>query len=543
MNFLLSDENNISNEDYLIRKKLYDSFLELPVDFFSKMRHFQPQIGCFNNCSFCSKFSVCKSEYWNTKSIRNIIAAIKYAAKNYTNDDILLAWDRQEHRVGVNFPYLDNDIGGYIYLDKFTELCYKELGIRTRISTVGYSKHNKKLNDMHNKICSSDLLLTLAGVRLSISQYGRAWEDNIENASLEEYKKDIINFLKIYKKYYNYFGSGSRKMCVEIRYNPLVENSNVIVTDYKNHMVISTGNYLFISDDTNINLNESHITNPYKHSLELSEEPNLFSEYQLDVEISNEEDLTKYLDNNDLVLKRKLDLYLFCNRDGIYYSFDPKISDTGNYGFNIYPITDKRKKSGYLITERFLLNSIYEFKRRRGLNLRSIYTNSTWNDVYEVLDICKNIGEEYLKENKKDKYNYINEHILPLVTTYVDALKEAGYSSDCFFDSKFTIDTGTICNLGRAISLFKGITSYINEPLTPTHERNYGRYCSTMKQENYVWKLSAGFDDTLVIEKLDLFNTATQKGQTSYRKVLKFDNINEKKIDDKKEYLYPGVRE
>lgn len=76
------------------------------------MRHFQPQIGCFNNCSFSSKFSVCKSEYWNIDSIRNIIAALKYAAKNYTNDDILLAWDRQEHRVEVNFPYLDNDIGG-----------------------------------------------------------------------------------------------------------------------------------------------------------------------------------------------------------------------------------------------------------------------------------------------------------------------------------------------------------------------------------------------------------------------------------------------
>lgn len=396
---------------------------------------------------------------------------------------------------------------------------------------------------MHKRICSSNSFLVLAGVRLSFSQYGRAWEEDRTNADLEEYKKDITNFLKIYWKYYNYFGSGFRKMCVEIRYNTLVEISNVIVTNYKNHMVVATGNYLFISDDNNIKLNESHITNPYKHSLELSEEPNIFSEYQLDKDINNEKDLIYYIDNNELIFKRKLDLYLFCNRDGIYYSFNPKISNTGNYGFNIYPITDKRKKSGYLITERFLLNSIYEFKRRRGLNLRSIYKNSTWDDVYEVLDICKNIGTEYLKENKKDKYNYINEHILPLVTTYVDSLKEAKYSSDCFFDSKFTIDTGTICNLGRAINLFKGITSYINEPITPTHERNYGRYCSTMKQENYVWKLGAGFDDTLVIEKLDLFNTATQKGQTSYRNVLKFENINEKKSDNKNEYLYPGVKE
>ena len=65
MDFLLSDEKDISLEDYEIRKKLYSEFLNLPVNFVSKMRHLQPQVGCFNNCSFCSKFSVCKSEYWN----------------------------------------------------------------------------------------------------------------------------------------------------------------------------------------------------------------------------------------------------------------------------------------------------------------------------------------------------------------------------------------------------------------------------------------------------------------------------------------------
>lgn len=542
MKLLLEDEKEISKADYTIRKKLYDEFGEMPHDFLSKMRHFQPQIGCFNNCSFCSKFSVCKSEYWNEKSIRNIISAIKAVALEYTSNDILLAWDRQEHRIGVNFPYLDNDIASYQYLDKFMELCYKELGVRTRISTVGYSRHNKKLDKMHKNITSSDLLLTLAGVRLSVTQYGRAWE-KYANSSIDEYEKDITNFLSIYKKYYDYTGSGSRKMCVELRYNPLVENDDVIVTTYKKHMVILVANYLFMSKDENVKLNESHISDPYKHSIELSENAVIFSEYNVDRFLKNEEELFDYLDNNELVFKRDLELYLFNNRDGIYYSLDPKISNTGNYGFNIYPKCGKRKKSGYLITERFLLNSIYEFKRRRGMHLRSEYTNSTWEDVYEVLDICKNISIEYEKEGKLDKSNYINEHVLPLVTTYVNALKNSGYDSDCFFDSKFTIDTGTICNLGRANKLFKGLTSYINEPLTPTHERNYGRYCSTMKQENYVWKLSCGFNDSLVIEKLDLFNTASAKGQTSYRKVLNIENINEKVDEDTGKYLYPGAEE
>lgn len=541
MNYLLGDEKEISLEDYNIRKNLYNEFKELPYDFLSRMRHFQPQIGCFNNCSFCSKLSVCKSEYWNEKSIRNIVSAIKYTAKSYTKNDMLLGWGRLEHRIGVNFPYLDNDIGGYKYLDKFIDLCYKELGVRNRISTVGFSRHNKELCEMHKRICESDLLFALAGVRLSISQYGLVWE-NIEKASLEEYKKDITNFLSIYKTYYNFAGSGSRKMCVELRYNPLVENCDVFVTKYNEKLAILAANYLFISKEKNIKLIESHISDPYKHSIELSEKPVIFEEYNLKENITRE-NLIEYLSNNKLEYKRDLECYLFSNRDGMYYAFNPKITNEGNYGFNVYPKTKNREKSGYLITERFLLNAIYKFKSKKGLNLRDKYVNSTWDDVYSVLDICKDIAEEYLKESKYDKYRYINLHVLPLVSVYVEALRDANYSSDCFFDSKFTIDTGTICNLGRAIKLFKGLTTNINEPLTPTHERNYGRYCSTMKQENYVWKLSPGFNDTIIIEKLDLFNTASVRGQSSYKKLLHIDGINEKIDEKNSKYLYPGAKE
>ena len=158
-NYLLSDETSITEEDLRIRRQLYYKFMELPKEFVSKMRHLQPQIGCFNNCGFCSKFSVCKSEYWNEASLRNVISALKRTAQNYTDGDLLLAWDRKEHRVGVLFPYLNNDVGAYEYLDKYVDLCYKELGARTRISTVGYSRHNKELNEVHKKINSSELLI------------------------------------------------------------------------------------------------------------------------------------------------------------------------------------------------------------------------------------------------------------------------------------------------------------------------------------------------------------------------------------------------
>lgn len=540
--YLLSDETSITEEDLRIRRQLYYKFMELPKEFVSKMRHLQPQIGCFNNCGFCSKFSVCKSEYWNEQSLRNIISAIKRTALNYTDGDLLVAWDRKEHRVGVLFPYLNNDVGSYLFLDKYVDLCYKELGARTRISTVGYSRHNEALNEVHKKITSSELLFALAGVRLSISQYGRVWEDQNGKNCIREYEQDLANFLKIYRPYFDKFGSGSRKMCVELRYNPLAENSKVIETEIDGKKVIATGNYLFISKNKDVTLNTAYIVDPYVHALELSEEPVIFNEYNLPFEITSERKLLEFIEKEDLYFEKEVEVYKFQNKDGYYYAIEPRIKNDGNYGFNIYPETEVRKKSGYLVTERFLLNALYKFKKEHGMHLRDKYINSTWDDVDKVVSYVSEQIKYYESKGKIDKSEYIKEHILPIVTVYVNALKLAGYPSDCFFDSKFTIDTGMICNLGRAIGYFKGLTKFVNEPLTPTHERNYGRHCSTMKQESYVWMLGCGFDNNINIERLDLFKTASVEGQTSYREVVTIDGFN-KKVDDKIKYLYPGIKE
>ncbi|MBE6146328.1 MAG: hypothetical protein E7171_06855 [Firmicutes bacterium] len=541
-NYLLSDETFITEEDLRIRRQLYYKFMELPKEFVSKMRHLQPQIGCFNNCGFCSKFSVCKSEYWNEVSLRNVISALKRTAQNYTDGDLLLAWDRKEHRVGVLFPYLNNDVGAYEYLDKYVDLCYKELGARTRISTVGYSRHNKVLNEVHKKINASELLFALAGVRLSITQYGRVWEEDNGKNSLEDYRKDLANFLSIYRPYFDKFGSGSRKMCCELRYNPLAVNAKVIETEVDGKMVIATGNYLFISKEKNVTFKVAYISDPYVHALEISEEPAMFSEYNLPFEITSEKELVEFIKTQELYYEKDVEVYKFQNKDGYYYAINPKITNKGNYGFNIYPETDVRKKSGYLVTERFLLNAFYKFKKEHGLHLREKYSNSTWDDVEKVITLVEEQINYYESKGKIDKAEYINKHILPIVRVYVDALREANYPSDCFFDSKFTIDTGMICNLGRAIGYFKGLTKFVNEPLTPTHERNYGRHCSTMKQESYVWMLGCGFNNKINIERLDLFKTASEEGQTSYKETIEIDGFNQK-VDDKIKYLYPGIRE
>lgn len=537
MNFLLSDEKEIPFKDYEIRKKLYQEFMNLPESFVSKMRHFQPQIGCFNNCSFCSKFSVCKSEYWKRNTLRNIVSALKYTAINYTKDDLLLAWDRKEHRVGVVFPYLNNDIAAYPYLEDFIDLCYKELGVRTRISTVGFSRFNKVLNKVHQNICTKEIY-ALAGVRLSISQYGRVWEDKNNKVSLSDYAKDLGNFLNIYKPYYFKFGAGSRKMCVELRYNPLVVNADVFDFEYKNHHIIAVSNYLYISKKENEKLPESFIINPYNHSLEFNNNGIKYLEYNLNFKVHSEEEIKTFINSNKIKKEKEVELYLFKNKDGIYYSINPKLTEKGNYGINIYPKTNFRK-AGYIITERFFLNALYKFKEKRNLTLKDNLQNLDYSDIEEVMSLLKENILYYEKIGKLEKSTYIKEHIVPILEVYINALKIAKYPAEVFFDKNFTIDTGMICNLGRAINLFKGLTSFINEPLTPIHERNYGRHCSTMKQENYGWLLGCDFKNTIAIEKLDLFNTASEEGQVSFRKKIIFDDINEK-INEKSKYLYPG---
>lgn len=524
--FLLSDEKNISQENMQERVKIYNEIKDLPESFFSKLRHFQPQIGCLNACKICSKYASTNMAYWTESRQRNIISAIKVASYKFRKEKPFIVWDRPEHRNGVIFSYLDNDIGNYYYLKSFVKLCYEELGVETRISTVGYSRYNERLNKMHKEINSSDLLPSLGGVRLSFTPYECGWVcSNNQKYSRKDYMEDIANFLKIYKPYYEYAGSGSREFCVELRYKPLVAKSDVYIFNYNEHFVISSSNYLYISKERNIKFNIAHISDPFNHSIVLDQKPQEFIYIDLTFIPNSVDELIQYLDTLDInsqVDKEVVDVYKMENRDGEYYSINPSLINKCNYGINFYPLTKNRISSGYIVVERFLLNAMAELKKQKQKE-----NNFTWEDVNEVLNICRKNANDYKALNKVEKSNYILKELLPIVGVYVSALKKANYTPNEFFDKNFTIDTGIICNLGRALSEFGGLTRLENEPLTPTHERNYGIHNSKMKQEDTAWRISCDYNNEIIIEKLELKNTATENGQTSYKKKIKLDNKDE----------------
>lgn len=545
--YLLSDEIDIKNEDWLERDLLVKEISKLPIEAITKLRHFQPQVGCLNGCIICSQLAGNITVYWNEERQRNIVAALKYVSLRKGNKFPLISQERYNHRPGVIFSYLDNDIGNYFYLDKFIALLYKELGVKTRISTVGYSRHNEKLNIMHTRLNSQELISGLGGVRLSFTPYAKGWNNlNEKNYTNQDYIEDLANFLKIYRPYYNSVGAGSRNMCVELRYKPLVIKSNVYTFDIDGHFVLSVGNYMFVSINRNISLKEACICNAYDHKIKLNQEAQIMAVVDLDSDEYKLEKLEKIaLDVvPDLHKYETAELYMLSNSEGIYYSLNPSITELGNYGINIYPLNNIRKKQGYLITERFFLNALASYKKQLNMKLLDRFSDATWEDVDNVIEKVRENQKQYANTKKNEKAEYIKNEILPMIESYVLILKKAGYEASDFFDPEFTIDTGIICNLGRGYEEFKLISSTPNDPLTPTHERNYGSYNSTMTEEGVTWRISCDYGNKILIQQRDLSKTSDPSGPIIFSKKIKLINKDEK-LESKNlkfNYLIPGQR-
>lgn len=547
-NFLLSDEEEIEENDYQERKKIIQNFSDLPNQFWAKLRHLQPQIGCLNACEFCSKEANVRTEYWSKQRQRNVIAALKYSAIDRHIGKPFITWDRSEHRNGVVFSYLDNDVGNYFYLDEFISLVYNELGVKTRISTVGYSRHNEKLNNMHKRINVPDVLEALGGVRLSFTPYEMGWRcEDKKKYSQYEYTKDMANFLSIYRPCYDKLGCGRREMCVELRYKPLVITAPVYILKLLHRDILCSQRYMYISVDCDICMKESKISDADDHRIKLTNKPEYFYQISLQeipLNIEEVKEVSIGIIKTNLQTYSKVEIYLLKNEEGDYYAVEPSLTEYGNYGINMYPKTSRRKTSGVIITERFLLNAIFKYKRLKNLSATDKFMQATWNDIQSVLQILRNEAEKYKNMGNNEKARYITEEIFPMINAYVVALQEANYSARDFFDPDFTIDTGIICNLGRALSEFKGITTKADEPLTPSHERNYGKYNSLMTKEGVAWRLSCDYEDKLTIERLNLFDTASEQGQVAYRREIQLGRMDESLTIEslQEQYLIPGQR-
>jgi len=521
---------NVSEENIEIRRKLVREFEKMPSSFFTHIRHLQPQVGCLNRCSFCSQSAGTSIWYLNEVGLTNLFSALKTVAikvakkhKKINGEDYLpnkniittegvfskefqmpktglLGYGRNNHRPGVLFCYLDNDISSYPFLDLYLKYAYEDFGVKIRISTVGYSRLNTHLDKMHKKI-NANYLDSLAGVRLSITPYTYGWTEHGELAGLtsrEEFTKDISNFLETYRPAINKLGTGQRTGCVEFRFKPLIETRLPFYESFiDGHHVFSIGPYALVSKKKDLELTTSIVKVSSKKEMIIEGASERYLMLQSDEIRNMEKDVFYTLITNSLnghqtdslVKYSEVNVYRLENEDGYYYSIDPLMTEQGVYAKQFYPSSSKRKFAGYIDSERYFLNALLGHKRKRGINeRRGRFENALWADTKIVIDDLQSLSD---RMNSIDSYcsSYIKREILPMVSAYRQALENVCYPPSYFFDSTFTIDTGSICNLGQAFYEFKDIASRPHLPLTPQHERAYGLN-SSLRIEGKVWRMS-----------------------------------------------------
>ena len=507
--------SKVSAQDFTARLYLTAKFLSLPGTVFSKLRHFQPQVGCLNRCTFCSQNAGTKIWQFTQSGLKNIIAAMKFAALSKSFDGDIqeplplsdgvfkksflmpkygLITNGRHYKPGTVYAYLDNDPSLYPYLDNFLDMLWTDLGVKTRITTVGFSRKNPDLNNAHKRI-SNDLSDAISKFVLSYTPYTFGWTKSGEmtgQTSRREFSRDLKNVLELYKP-----NAAKGLFSIEFKFRPLVRTVDIIEFYVGGHHLVHAGPYLLVSENTNPSLKTAKLREINGHSVILDKSPEPYLMLVSDrfaglkgidifYELFNSSDRALTLPESEI--SKKVELYTMENEDGKYYTIDPKITEDGFFGKQFYLKTDKREKSGYIDSERYFLNSLISQKRERDHSRGDSFHDALWSDVDSVTQKIRRYVE-YAKTFNNTAANYISDEVLPLVETYIDCLKESNYSPSYFFDKNFTVDTGTICNLGRAFYEFKGLVSRPNVPLTPQQERAYGTV-SSLSQDKKVWRIS-----------------------------------------------------
>lgn len=529
---LLEDETNLSDESINARAYLYREFQALPHKAFARLRHFQPQSGCFNKCNFCSQAASARVVEFSMDNLRNIIAVIKAVSleQKFSTEQIskvidfnsghfidphnihhspLIAYGRED-RCGVIYCYLDNDPAIYPHIDTFAKLLYENLGVKTRIATVGYSRHNQQIKQAFSNL-SSVLRHCLAGVRLSISPYTYGWTEAGMRAGAthrDEFEQDLTDFFKTFKNVGSLFNA-------EIRFKPMIDLGEVELDTYADLHVLTYKNYLYILKEPFSRLVPASIIDGYDHSLKMDIPGNTV--IQLEIRGSWKQSVDLYL--QDKLSGTPCLLHLLKNDDGIYFGVDVERKQNGKcYAKFFYPKTIARPNSGHIDGERYLLNAI--------LDVKSAKETACWQDIELLIqglnDKAQSLSFAFLASSR-----YIQHDVVPLVESYVRILKMAQYPASSLLDKAVTLETGQICNLGLAFHEYKQLASRQDLPMTPNHERSFGKK-GDLANEGTVYRLTPGgrqrISNTLgrtkttekefIIEELDLSATSSMNGQS-----------------------------
>jgi hypothetical protein len=462
----------------------------LPDEAFTRLQYLSPATGCFNRCSFCSQQA--GRDIWQLTAAG--LTDLAHAMAAVAAERGLRIASRRFHRPGALFPYLDNDIASYPHLDTLCRLARDVLGVRLRVSTVGYSSLNTALVEMHHLI-ASQYGEVFDGIRLSLTPYTIGWRATApEPVSREQLTHDLATMLATYRPVFDRLGHGPATAAVELRFAPLIGTGELTDTIMDGRHVLACGPHLLIGLDqpagplplTVVERLDEH-TQPVL-STRGHRYLHLTGDYLTPDSSTVHNALTGVLDTPHLA--RKATVFRFANADGDYYAADPDFHADGRFtALHLYPATSTRRRSGYTDATRPFLGALLDCKAQRGLGRRAPFLDATWDDVAAVVTGLTATATRLQTGIDRAAAAHLRAVVIPLITTYAAALKRADYPPSVLFSRDFTIDTGQIVNQGRAKALFRGLVSLDDEPMTPREERGYGQ-ASLSTVRGPVWRIA-----------------------------------------------------
>lgn len=504
-------------------QNLIEALRGLPPDTLGRLRHLQPQVGCPNRCSFCSQQAQPQLFEFSRETLVEIIAALKVVGIEQAIRKGRMAASRpdvlpehgliahQTSRPGVVYLYLDNDPAFYPHLDLMVKLLYQELGVRSRISTSGFSRYDQRATQAFTSLAKSPEML--AGIRLSLTPYIIGFS-NSKITSRQQFKYDLAHTLSTLKSFL--LNPDDSESVVEVRFPPLVIQGAFQRIFYKGMYAFACCGYLVASKNNFFDSKTTTLTST-AHRLTFNSAGTEGFICQIHPNETPEAVVTA-LEKGQRVAEATY-VHRFENEDGEYFGVNVERQGGGMIRSKyFYPRTISRPDSGCVDAERYFLNAILKFQQEEGVSCLSMDT------LVRYLK-SKAVG---MRLSMPKVASYLAENVIPLVELYSQAISMAGFDPLCLFKRSFTVDTGHICNLGLGYHEYNKIASRKDLPLTPHHERAFGAH-GDLAQEGVVYRLAPGFvqrasaevahkmaryEQCITIEQLDLAKTSTRQGQS-----------------------------
>lgn len=526
----------------------------LPDEAFTRLQIIQGEVGCIHGCAFCSAQASIHRTRIAPDSMRDLIAATRQVATEVAERDpdsarpqFGLVGGNREHKPGVIYPYNDSDPLSDPNLDVIIGEAYTQLGSRFKTSSVGYDRTDTHLQAMHERIVD-EYPDAFEGFRLSISQYPIGARDP------ESFTADFANTLSTYKPVIERLREEGKESVVEIRFAAhfLADEQPLGDTQIEGHHVLHSGPYTLVSHEAEDELVQSEVvgvdgrspvfsTPAKRYTLITSSDAKLDEQWSVLAEetIAAGGSLTPSPDAR--IRAQDVDVYLTTNVAGPYYAINPAFSEDGHFeALQLYPQTEKRPVAGYIDSTRYFLNTLLDYKKAQGVGRREPMPGATWDDVEQVLRLLDEQQEDLALYNTPAAH-HLKTNIIPVVEMYVDALSQAGYDPALVFDNRFTVDTGTVVNQGRAKHLFGGLATETNQPLTPQEQRSHGQDVSLAALRGHRWKWSPEPVETKRAREVPVGIGAAPREMVSTATKLRVEEIDYRTLEVRQQFIIDGL--